>query len=244
MGGLAGRGGTRAPSACARRILRVVPVPIKDYTSLSGPRCGTTDPVYFRKAKDGRPGGWRDPQPSPAQHAHAVRPASGYRTSATSLAANQLRLLFSAFASILPDARQANASRHPPGPRHRRNAPAQDSQDRRPRHGVGAPPQSRHGLRTPLRLGLRPRPRAIIRVACQAGRSRPSPPHPSWDPCAPGPFRFRASFAHRFARPQLRKLPSQDHFPHSNAVDPATTASTPAYDPFPQSSACRCENCG
>ena len=35
MGGLAGRGGTRAPSACARRILRVVPVPIKDYTSLS-----------------------------------------------------------------------------------------------------------------------------------------------------------------------------------------------------------------
>ena len=33
---------------------------------------------------------------------------------------------------------QACAARHPPGPRHRRNAAAQAPQDRRPRHGLGA----------------------------------------------------------------------------------------------------------
>ena len=59
---------------------------------------------------------------------------------------------------------QARARRHPPGPRHRRNAPAQAPQDRRPRHRLGATSQGRHGLRASLRRCLRSGPRPIASV--------------------------------------------------------------------------------
>ena len=59
---------------------------------------------------------------------------------------------------------QARACRHPPGPRHRRNAPAQAPRARRPRHGLGAQGQGRHGLRASPRRCLRTGPRPIARV--------------------------------------------------------------------------------
>ena len=58
---------------------------------------------------------------------------------------------------------QAHARGHPPGPRHRRNAPAQAPQDRRPRHRLGAQGQGRHGLRASLGRRLRPPPRPITK---------------------------------------------------------------------------------
>ena len=86
------------------------------------------------------------------------------RTSASRFDANQLRLLFSAFASILYRCPQTHARGHPPGPRHCRNTPAQAPQDRRPRLGLGAQGQGRHGLRASPRCGLRTGPRPIARV--------------------------------------------------------------------------------
>ena len=137
---------------------------------------------------------------------------------------------------------QASASRHPAGPGHRRNAPAQASQDRCTRHGVDAPRQGRHGFRTPLRRGLRPRPRPTARVAFEAGRFLPSLPHPSWDPCAPGPLRCLLLIGS--ARPQLRKLPLPDRFSAPQRSWPPHDGVNPACRPFPASSAPGCEKCG
>ena len=86
------------------------------------------------------------------------------RTSASRFDANQLRLLFSAFAVDPLRCPQALARGHPPGPRHRRNAPAQAPQDRRSRDGLGAEDQGGHGLRASVRRCLRTGPRPITRV--------------------------------------------------------------------------------
>ena len=109
------------------------------------------------------------------------------RTSASRFAANQLRILFSAFASILFVALRRALHGHPPGPRHRRNAAAQAPQDRRPRHGLGAKGQGRHGLRTPVGRRLRTRPRPIARVTTPHPLRDTRSSRSSGDHCAAGP---------------------------------------------------------
>jgi len=107
---------------------------------------------------------------------------------------------------------QAGAPRHPARARHRRNAAAQASQDRSPRPGVGAPRQGSHGLRTPLRRGLRPRPRATTGVTSKASRSPTASVPPSWDPCVPEPA--KASSGRRFWSPKPTKALVSALFPH------------------------------
>ena len=61
----------------------------------------------------------------------------------------------------------ASTSRHPAGPGHRGNAPAQAPQDWCPRHRLGSPGEGRHKLRPSFRRSLRPGPRSITRVGLQ-----------------------------------------------------------------------------
>ena len=69
---------------------------------------------------------------------------------------------------------------HAAGPRHRRYAPPQAPQDRRPRHRLGAA-LHRHGLRTPFGHRLRTGPRATIGVGAHSLRIHP----PSMGPLRP-----------------------------------------------------------
>ena len=101
------------------------------------------------------------------------------RTSASRFAANQLRIVFSAFFDPFRCA-QACAPRHPPGPRHRRNPPAQAPQDRRPRHGIHAPgsrsPWTPHTARPPPSHASTPDYQG--NDSAPPGRnSAPNPPH-------------------------------------------------------------------
>ena len=109
------------------------------------------------------------------------------RTSASRFAANQLRILFSAFASILFVALRRALHGTRLARAHRRNAAAQAPQDRRPRHGLGAKGQGRHGLRTPVGRRLRTRPRPIARVTTPHPLRDTRSSRSSRDHCAAGP---------------------------------------------------------
>ena len=146
---------------------------------------------------------------------------------ASRFAANQLRILFSAFASILFSAFasilfSAFASilfvalrRALHGTRLARatagNAAAQAPQDRRPRHGLGAKGQGRHGLRTPVGRRLRTRPRPIARVTTPHLLRDTRSSRSSGDHCAAGPKKARSGSGSRSSgppktRPQSRLL--------------------------------------
>ena len=108
------------------------------------------------------------------------------RTSASRFAANQLRLLFSAFASILFVAlRRAlhgtRLARATAGTLRLKLLKIGAS-----RHGLGAKGQGRHGLRTPVGRRLRTRPRPIARVDSTPPSSTRSS-RSSGDHCAAGP---------------------------------------------------------
>ena len=123
------------------------------------------------------------------------------RTSASRFAANQLRLLFSAFASILFEALRRALHGTRLARANRRNPPAQAPQDRRPRHGLDAKGQGRHGLRTPIGRRLRAGSRPITRVTTPPPPSR-TPAQPSLgDHCAPGPKTARSGSGSPYSGP-------------------------------------------
>ena len=158
------------------------------------------------------------------------------RTSASRFAANQLRLLFSAFASILFSALRHALHRHPPGPGHRRNVAAQAPQDRRPRHGLGAKGQGGHGLRAPICRRLRTGPRPIARGISHPLRT--SSEATSSDRCAPAPIEpLHPAAVHRRASPFATASPPHCSLP-CRPASPRLQSCHPGPIPAP------CERCG
>ncbi len=122
-------------------------------------------------------------------------------------------------------------------PRHRRNAPAQAPQDRRPRHRLDSPDEGCHGLGTPFLRSLRTGTRSITRVGpqhlpatCPAPLTGPLRPRTGQSPFSTSISSFPAS-----------KNPPGPVLTHSDVPGyPPVTPSTPPLRP----PAGLCEKCG